>query len=133
MNSNERIVNILKEAKNFFFATDDNGQPNVRPFNAVMEFDGKLYFYTNNHNSAYKQILQNPKVGVCAMLNDDRWIKITGRVVFDHRVEAKRAMLETNPVLRKNYSENDKIFEVFYLADVSAKIHSNYANIEVVC
>ena len=67
------------------------------------------------------------------MLNDDRWIKISGRVVFDNRVEAKRAMLELNPSLRKNYSENDKIFEVFYLADISAKIHSNYSNIEVVC
>lgn len=133
MNSNTRIVNILKHAKNFFFSTDDMGQPNVRPFNAVMEYEGKIYFYTNNHNSAYMQVQTNPRVGICAMLNDDRWIKISGRVQFDSRVEAKKAMLDANPALRKNYSEKDKIFEVFYLTNVSAKIHSNYSNIEVIC
>ena len=133
MKSNTRIVNLLKHAKNFFFSTDDNGQPNVRPFNAVMEFEDKIYLYTNNHNSAYQQIQSNPRVGICAMLNDDRWLKISGSVVFDDRIEAKTAMLDANPMLRKNYSENDKIFEVFYLTNVSAKIHSNYSNIEVIC
>ena len=44
MKANTRIVNILKNAQNFFFSTEDNGQPIVRPFNAVMEFEGKIYF-----------------------------------------------------------------------------------------
>ena len=133
MKANTRIVNILKNAQNFFFSTEDDGQPNVRPFNAVMEFEGKIYFYTNNRNSAFKQLAKNPRVGICAMLNDERWLKLMGKVEFDNRPEAKKAMLESNPSLRKIYSENDKIFEVFYLSDFSAKIHSNNMATEVVC
>ena len=56
-----------------------------------------------------------------------------GEVVFDNRVSVKKAMLEENPSLKKFYSENDKIFEVFYLTNVTAKIHSNYDSPEVIC
>ena len=54
------------------------------------------------------------------MLNDDRWIKISGRVVFDNRTEAKKAMLEANPSLKKIYSVKDKIFEVFGSITIAA-------------
>ena len=49
MKSNSRIVKLLRQAKVFFFATADAAQPNVRPFNTVVEYEGKVYFYTNNH------------------------------------------------------------------------------------
>ena len=133
MDSNERIVNILRESKYFFFATVNNGQPNVRPFNAVVEFEGRVYLYTNNHSSAYKQLIESPKIGICAMLDNDRWMKLKANVVFDSRVSAKKVMLAANPNLRKIYSEKDKIFEVFYLSDISAKIHSNYDSPEIIC
>ena len=133
MNSNERIVILLRQAKSFFFATANDNQPSVRPFNAVAEFEGKVYLYTNNHNSAYNQILTNPKIGIGALLGDDRWLKLKAEVVFDNRISAKKAMLDANPALRKIYSENDKIFEVFYLTNVKAKIHSNYESPEVIC
>lgn len=129
----DRIVNILKHSDNFFFATDNNGQPSVRPFNKVLEYDGKIYLYTNNRTSAYLQMKKNPKVGICAMVNEDRWLKISANVEFDDRVEVKKAMLEANPGLKKNYSENDKIFVVFSLNIIKAKIHSNFDDIEVLC
>jgi uncharacterized pyridoxamine 5'-phosphate oxidase family protein len=133
MESVKRIVNLLKKSNNFFFATLNEDQPNVRPFNAAIEFEGRVYLYTNNRNSAYTQLKNNPKVGICAMINEDRWLKLKGEVVFDNRVSVKKAMLEENPSLKKFYSENDKIFEVFYLTNVTAKIHSNYDSPEVIC
>lgn len=133
MNSNERIVNLLRQSKSFFFATSNDDQPSVRPFNAVVEFEGRVYLYTNNHNSAYMQIHTNPKIGIGAMLGDDRWLKLKAEVVFDDRISAKKAMLDANPSLRKIYSENDKIFEVFYLTNIKAKIHSNYESPETIC
>ena len=132
-NKNERIVRLLKQAQAFYFATLDGDQPNVRPFNAVMEFEDKIYFYTNNHKSAFYQITENPKIELCASLAVDRWIRVRGCAVRDTRVEAKRAMLEANPSLRKMYSESDKIFEVFYLENMEAKIHSTYESPEVIC
>ena len=50
-----RVVNILNQSKPFFFATIDGKFPKVRPYNAVVEFEDKVYFYTNNfHNLKYK-------------------------------------------------------------------------------
>lgn len=133
MNSNERIVKLLRQSKSFFFATSNDNQPSVRPFNAVAEFEGRVYLYTNNRNSAYNQIKTNPKIGIGAMLSEDRWLKLKAEVVFDNRLSAKKAVLDANPSLRKIYSENDKIFEVFYLTNTNAKIHSNYESPEIIC
>ena len=124
MNSNERIVRILRQAGVFFFATEDADQPNVRPFNAVMEYEDRLYFYTNNRKNAFRQMNENPKIELCAVISDDRWIRVRGTIMWDSRVEARRAMLEANPALKKMYTENDKIFELFYLDNMEAKIHS---------
>ena len=131
--NNERIVRILRQAKTFFFATVDGDQPRVRPFNAVVEFEDKVYFYTNNHKTAFKQMMNTPKIELCAQISEDRWIRVSGKVVFDYRPEAKRAMIEANPELKKMYSEDDKIFEVFYLSNMAAQIHSLHASPEVIC
>ena len=131
--NNERIVRILKQAKTFFFATVDGDQPRVRPYNAVVEFDDKVYFYTNNHKSAFKQMMDSPKIELCALISEDRWIRVSGKIVFDYRAEAKKAMLDANPELKKMYSENDKIFEVFYLSNMAAAIHSLHERPEVIC
>ena len=131
--NNERIVRILRQAKTFFFATVDGDQPRVRPFNAVAEFDEKVYFYTNNHKSAFRQMMESPKIELCAQISDERWIRVSGKIVFDYRVEAKKAMLDANPELRKMYDEEDKIFEVFYLSNLSAQIHSLHESPEVIC
>lgn len=121
-----RLVNLIKNAGTFYFATNEDGQPRVRPFNAVMEFDGKVYFYTNNHKTAFMQMRNCPKIELCAVLDEDgdRWLRVSGDVIFDERVEAKQAMIEANPKLKSMYSASDKIFEVFFLDNVVAKIHS---------
>lgn len=128
-----RIVNILNQSKTFFFATVDGDQPRVRPYNAVCEFEDKVYFYTNNHTHAFKQIASNPFVELCAMIGEDRWLRVNGKVVYDYRPEVKKAMLEAHPELKSMYSADDKIFEVFYLSNMSATIHSNHMEPEVIC
>lgn len=133
MKNFDRVVNLLRQAKTFFFATVDDDKPNVRPFNAVVQYNGKVYFYTNNHKHAFNQMQKNRNIELCAMIDDDRWIRVSGKVVFDYSVEAKKAMLDANPELKKIYNENDKIFEVFYLSNLQAKIHSTYQEAETIC
>ena len=128
-----RIATILKNSNNFFFATTDGKRPFVRPYNAVVEFDDKVYFYTNNRTHAFKQIEVNPFIEVCAMISDDRWLRVNGKVVYDYRPEVKKAMLDANPELRSMYSEDDKIFYVFYLSNMEATIHSLHHEPENVC
>ena len=128
-----RIVNILNQSKPFFFATTDGKRPFVRPYNAVVEFEDKVYFYTNNRTHAFKEIEMNPFIEVCAMINEDRWLRVSGKVVYDSREEVKKAMLDANPELRSKYDENDKIFYVFYLSNMEATIHSNHSEPENIC
>lgn len=128
-----RIATILKNSKNFSFATTDGKRPFVRPFNAVVEFDDKVYFYTNNRTHAFKEISVNPFVEVCATISEDRWLRVSGKVEYDYRPEVKKAMLDANPELRSMYSEDDKIFYVFYLSNMAAQIHSLHSEPEVIC
>lgn len=129
----ERIETILKQAKTFFFATVDGDQARVRPFGAVQEIDDKLYFCTNNHKKVYENMQANPKVEICAMISDERWIRVSGKAEFVYDVEIKKAMLDANPELRKMYNEEDKIFEIFYLSNLAATIYSMIDEPEVIC
>lgn len=131
----DRITNILKNSKNFFFATTDGKRPYVRPYNAVVQFEDKVYFYTNNRTHAFKQIETNSFVEMCAMIGEgyDRWLRVSGKVEYDYRPEVKKAMLDANPELRSMYTEDDKIFYVFYLSNMSATIHSTHSETEVIC
>ncbi|WP_342082378.1 hypothetical protein [Enterococcus faecalis] len=54
-----QVVDFLNEAKTFYFATVEGDQPRVRPFNAAMERNGKVYLGTTNQKkfiSSYWQI-----------------------------------------------------------------------------
>ena len=46
-----KITEELKKIGVFYVATADaEGNPHVRPFGAVAEFEGKTYIITNNRN-----------------------------------------------------------------------------------
>lgn len=110
---------FLFDAKTFYLATNEGGQPRVRPFGAVAEFDGKTYIATNNKKKVFEQILKNPKVEISAMYKG-RWI----RLAVDSRQEAREAMIETNPALKNMYKADDGIFEVLYFTEGTASICS---------
>ena len=63
----------------------------------------------------------------------DRWLRVSGKVEYDYREDVKKAMLDANPELRSMYSEDDKIFYVFYLSNMSATIHSTQTEPEEIC
>lgn len=111
-----KIVEELKKAGVFYIATVDKaGQPRVRPFGAVTEFEGKVYFCTSNTKDCYAQMLANPATEISGMQPEGTWLRITGKLVRDDRDEARSAMLEDNPNLKDMYHIGDGIFEVLYL------------------
>ncbi|MNM75630.1 MULTISPECIES: pyridoxamine 5'-phosphate oxidase family protein [Clostridium] len=114
---------FLFDAKTFYLATNEGGQPRVRPFGAVAEFDGKTYIATNNKKKVFEQILKNPKVEISAMYKG-RWIRLAGELAVDSRQEAREAMIETNPALKNMYKADDGIFEVLYFTEGTASICS---------
>ena len=118
-----RAAEFLKNSGTFCLATAEGDQPRVRPFGAVMEYEGKTYLCTKDTKECFKQMVQNPKVEISSMYQGE-WIRICGEAVPDARREVKKAMLDSMPSLRKMYSEDDGIYEVLYLTKAKATIYS---------
>ena len=115
--------NFLRNCGTFYLATEENGQPRVRPFGAISDFEGKLYIETNNQKKVYRQLKKNGKVEICGM-NEGRWIRIEGTVKENLRREARVAMLEDNPSLKKLASPDNGTMTVFYFENGTATIYS---------
>ena len=118
------VYDYLKASGVFYLATMDGDQPRVRPFGAVCEFEGKVYFITAKTKNVYKQLVANPKVEFSAMKGQDSWIRLNGEVKFDGRREARVAMLEAFPSLTKMYNADDGVMTVFYLENMHATVYS---------
>ena len=118
-----KAAQFLKDAGTFYLATEENGQPRVRPFGAVAEWDGKTYLCTGNKKKVYAQIMANGRVEISGMY-DNHWIRLAGELAVDDRREARAAFLEQNPDLRGMYNEDDGNFAVLYFTRAEGAICS---------
>ena len=115
-----RITEAIKNTGVFYIATvDADGEPHVRPFGAVAEFEGNVYLCTNNTKKCFAEMIAHPGIEISGMAQDGTWIRLTAKAVRDERVEAKEAMLEQNPQIKNMYTIGDGIFEVLRLDDIS--------------
>lgn len=120
----KEVLEFLKNSGTFYLATSENGQPHVRPFGAVCEFEEKLYIVTNNKKKVYEQMLKNSKVEICGM-HKGSWIRVEGDVKLDDRRDARVAMMEDNKVSLSNmYTVDDNLMVVFYFTHGTATIYS---------
>lgn len=108
----KQVYDFLKKAGTYYLATVEGNQRRVRPFGTVNEFEGKLYIQTGKAKPVSHQISANPKVEICAFSGGE-WIRIACELVEDDRVEAKKAMLDAYPNLRRMYDEKDGNTQVF--------------------
>lgn len=119
----EEVHKFLKECGIYYLATIDGNKPRVRPFGTAEIFEGHLYIQTGKSKNVSKQIHINPNVELCAFKNGE-WIRISGKLIEDNRIEAKKDMLDKNPDLRKMYDEHDDNTEVLYFESAIATISS---------
>ncbi len=118
------VLEFLKSCGTFYLATNEGDQPHVRPFGAVCEFEGKLYFVTNNQKKVYAQILNNANIEICGM-SKGAWLRVEGKGIHDDRREARQAMMDANTsVLSSMYTVDDNLMEVMYLKDATATFYS---------
>ena len=118
----KKVYDFLKAAGTYYIATIDGDQPRVRPFGTVNIFEDKLYIQTGKGKAVNDQIRANGKVEICAM-NGEEWIRVSGTLVPDERVEAGEAMLDAYPSLRKMYKTGESgNSAVYYLKDATAVI-----------
>ena len=118
-----KVVDFLNEAKTYYIATVEDDQPRVRPFGAAAEYNTRVYLGTQNDKNVFKQLVKNPKIEISGMANG-KWIRITGNAVVDEATDAKEAMLNANPFLKKMHSADDGRFVVFYIDKMKAVVYS---------
>lgn len=119
----EKVCEFLKAAGTYFLATAEGDQPRVRPFGTAHIFEGKLYIQTGKAKPVSKQLAANPKCEICAF-KDGVWLRVTGELVEDDRVEARKSMLDDYTSLRAMYDENDGNTQVLYLKNAVATFSS---------
>lgn len=118
------VLAFLQENPVVYFATVGlDNKPKVRPFQFMLEQDGKLYFCTNNRKEVYRQIRKNPYVEICVSNASFAWIRLFGKAVFSNNVDIKAKILTTHELIRNIYKSPDNpIFEIFYIDDAKAVI-----------
>ena len=119
----KEVREFLKDCGVYYLATIDQDKPKVRPFGTAEIFENHLYIQTGKKKDVFKQIEKNPNVEICAF-KDGRWIRISGKLVLDDRIEAKKDMLDKNPTLKNMYSELDDNTAVLYFESATATISS---------
>ncbi len=117
------VYEFLKSVGIYYLATTDKDQPRVRPFGTIDIFDGRLYIQTGKTKAVSKQMKMNPNIEISAMYND-KWIRLTGKAIYDDNTAAQAHLLESYPTLQAKYKPGDGNTEVFYLKDVTAMICS---------
>ncbi len=118
------VYEFLKACGVYYLATAEDDQPRVRPFGTVDLFEGKLYIQTGKSKPVAHQMKKNPKVEICAMQADGRWIRVAAEAVLDESIAAQTHMLEAYPSLKAMYQPGDGNTEVYYLKNVVAQICS---------
>ena len=121
----KEVQEFLKECGVYYLATIDGDYPRVRPFGTAEIFENHLYIETGKKKEVFKQIEKNNKVELCAY-KDGKWLRLSGELVVDDRLEAKKDMLDKNPELRNMYSEYDDNTTVLYFQNAKG-IFSSFA------
>ena len=118
----------------FFLATEDGKQAKVRPLGAHIERDGKEYFTVGDFKAVYRQMKENPLVEIVAFTPKDRkWLRYTGKAVFEENKEVEEKIFESLPHLRKAYSpESGHKMMIFTLEDATARIMDMAGNEEII-
>lgn len=118
-----RLNDFISEAGIFFLATVDGDQPKLRPLGAHIEMDGKVLFGIGNFKEVYKQLCAQPKCEIAACKPDGKWLRYTGKAVFETDPKYAEAILDANPQLKGIYNETtgNKMM-MFHLEDASAVV-----------
>ena len=110
----QEIYDFLKKCGTYYLATMEGDQPRVRPFGTIDLFDGKWTIQTGKIKEVSRQILQNPKIEICAF-DGACWLRVAATAVEDARLQAQEHMLAAYPSLQKMYQPGDGNTQIFTL------------------
>ncbi|MCW1916737.1 pyridoxamine 5'-phosphate oxidase family protein [Luteolibacter sp. GHJ8] len=96
----ELALATMKAAKFPMLASDDAGQPRIRPVSPVKT--ERFTIWVANLRSYHKtgEIAANPRVELCYLDADHHQVRITGIAMIEDDPELLAAIWEKNPLLR---------------------------------
>lgn len=115
----QKTYDYLKKCEYYFIATMDGDQPRVRGFGTYSIFDDKLYIQTGKFKDVSKQLAINPKAELIAY-DGKGWLRLSGTLVNDDSLAAKKKMIEDCPRLSARYTYDDDKMQVLYFKDATA-------------
>ena len=130
MESVNKVFEFLQNAGTFYLATVEGDQPRVRPYGAMMLYEGKIYVMAFGETNATRQIASNPKAEICAFKGQT--LRIQCKLVEDNRPETQKALIEKMPVLKPALGENGENGVMYYLADATATFFKMMEPVETV-
>ena len=118
MEAIQKVYDFLEKVGTFYLATVEGDQPRVRPYGAMLFFEGKIYIMAFGKTNVTRQIAANPKAEICAFKGQTLRIECT--LVEDNRPEVGRALVDKMPVLKSALGENGENGVMYYLKDAKA-------------
>lgn len=117
----EKVYDFLKKAGTFYLATVENDQPRVRPYGAMLFFEGKIYIMAFGKTNATRQIAANNKAEICAFKGQT--LRIECSLIEDNRQEVGTALVNQMPMLKDALGEHGENGVMYYLADATASFY----------
>lgn len=118
-------MQFLKDNPVFYLATVDGYLPRVRPLGFAMWYKGHLCLGIGKHKAAYKQLLDNTNLELCAANSRGEWLRVQGTANFDNTPDALSEAFRQMPQLADLYNdETGHKLGIVYLDHISAKIFS---------
>ena len=122
----QELCDIIAKAKTLFMATVDGDQPKNRPISGHFIDGERVIFGIGGFKDVYRQLTANPKLEFLGLYDGVKWLRLTGRAVFDEGAEREahqEKMLEMLPFLRKIYNaETSNKLMTFHLEDATAEV-----------
>lgn len=126
------IIEFVEQNKYGSLATNNEGKPDVRPFELAFHCEQEMYFYTSSDEDVYEQLTANPDICFCAIDQNNNYVKISGTVIFSDSEDDKAKIAENSQFAKKIFpNSNYENMRVFYLLHASCMLHY-YADNRVV-
>lgn len=126
----QKVFDFMEKAGTFYLATVEGDQPRVRPYGAMLFFEGKIYIMAFGKTNATRQIADNQKAEICAFKGQT--LRIACTLVEDNRPEVGKALIDKMPVLKPTLGENCENGVMYYLKDAQADFFNMMELVETV-
>ncbi|NLL37329.1 MAG: pyridoxamine 5'-phosphate oxidase family protein [Fretibacterium sp.] len=114
----EEIMTFLTDYPLGYLATvGRDGKAKCRPFQFCCMHKGKFWFCTTSKKEVYFEMQENPWVEFCTTNPLFEWLRLSGRVVFQHDPEVEK-MSANHPIIKGLHdTEEHPDLGLFYLED----------------